>query len=276
MGTALVLLFLLALAAIPGALLPQRSLNEFKVDQYIAEHPTIGPWLDRLQAFDVFSSFWFTAIYRAAVRSLVVPYTAADRTLPQHAGQPRPAPRNLSRAAQTPRGARGARRTPSREASAVATLSGWRRLPRDGAERRRRPAATSSTEISAEKGYLREFGNIVFPLLSARSARRGRGGRAAIYSGLPRATSWSPSRRPGFCSRPCRVDWLRAGNTVDDTRLPPDLLRQRLSAPISRRGGHVVPRHIDYRERHRPRLRHLAALSAQGLLLVALDDKAAR
>src|SRR4029077_12152101 len=48
MGTALVLLFLLALGAIPGALLPQRSLNEFKVEQYIAEHPTIGPWLDRL------------------------------------------------------------------------------------------------------------------------------------------------------------------------------------------------------------------------------------
>jgi cytochrome c biogenesis protein len=60
MGTALVLLFLLALGAIPGALLPQRSLNEFKVEQYIAEHPTIGPWLDRLQAFEVFSSFWFT------------------------------------------------------------------------------------------------------------------------------------------------------------------------------------------------------------------------
>ena len=49
MGTALVLLFLLALGAMPGALLPQRSLNEFKVEQYIAEHPTIGPWLEGLQ-----------------------------------------------------------------------------------------------------------------------------------------------------------------------------------------------------------------------------------
>ena len=63
MGTALVLLFLLALAAIPGALLPQRSLNAGKVDEYLAAHPTVGPWLDRLQAFDVFASFWFTAIY---------------------------------------------------------------------------------------------------------------------------------------------------------------------------------------------------------------------
>ena len=32
MGTALVLLFLLALGAVPGALLPQRSLNAGKVD----------------------------------------------------------------------------------------------------------------------------------------------------------------------------------------------------------------------------------------------------
>ena len=71
MGTALVLLFLLALGAVPGALLPQRSLNETKVDQYIVEHRIIGPWLDRMQFFDVFSSFWFTAIYVLLFVSLV-------------------------------------------------------------------------------------------------------------------------------------------------------------------------------------------------------------
>src|SRR5262249_58453086 len=71
MGTALVLLCLLALGAIPGALLPQRSLNAGKVDEYLAAHPTIGPWLNRLQAFDVFSSFWFTAIYVLLFVSLV-------------------------------------------------------------------------------------------------------------------------------------------------------------------------------------------------------------
>ena len=71
MGTALVLLFLLALGAVPGALLPQRSLNEAKVGEYLAEHTTIGPWLDRLQLFDVFSSFWFTAIYALLFISLV-------------------------------------------------------------------------------------------------------------------------------------------------------------------------------------------------------------
>ena len=75
MGTALVLLFLLALAAVPGALLPQRSLNEAKVGQYILAHPVIGPWLERLQFFEVFSSIWFTAIYVLLFISLV-----GDRT----------------------------------------------------------------------------------------------------------------------------------------------------------------------------------------------------
>src|SRR3954468_18684051 len=98
MGTALVLLFLLALGAIPGALLPQRSLNAAKVDEYLRAHPMIGPWLDELQAFDVFSSFWFTAIYVLLFISLVG--CLAPRLF-EHArslrAQPVPAPRNLSR-----------------------------------------------------------------------------------------------------------------------------------------------------------------------------------
>ena len=98
MGTALVLLFLLALGAIPGALLPQRTLNAGKVDDYLAAHPVIGPWLDRVQAFDVFSSFWFTAIYVLLFVSLVGCLT--PRML-EHArslrATPVAAPRNLAR-----------------------------------------------------------------------------------------------------------------------------------------------------------------------------------
>ena len=98
MGTALVLLFLLALGAIPGALLPQRSLNETKVAEYLAEHPTIGPWLDRVQAFDVFSSFWFTSIYVLLFVSLVGCLTPR---LAEHVrslrAEPVAAPRNLGR-----------------------------------------------------------------------------------------------------------------------------------------------------------------------------------
>src|SRR3712207_953716 len=63
MRTALVLLFLLALAAIPGALLPQRSLNQRLVDQYFTDHPTLAPLLDDLRFFDVFAAPWFAGVY---------------------------------------------------------------------------------------------------------------------------------------------------------------------------------------------------------------------
>ena len=71
MRTALVLLFLLALAAVPGSLLPQRPLNQNKVDQYFADHPTLAPVLDRLGLFDVFGSPWFAAIYLLLFVSLI-------------------------------------------------------------------------------------------------------------------------------------------------------------------------------------------------------------
>ena len=71
MRTALILLFLLALAAIPGALLPQRQVSASLVDDYLAANPTLGPIYDRLQFFDVFSSTWFIAIVTLLMISLV-------------------------------------------------------------------------------------------------------------------------------------------------------------------------------------------------------------
>ncbi|WP_084223787.1 cytochrome c biogenesis protein ResB, partial [Mycolicibacterium holsaticum] len=214
MGTALVLLFLLALGAIPGALLPQRSLNESKVQQYIAEHPTIGPWLDRLQAFDVFSSFWFTSIYVLLFISLVGCVTPR---LIEHfrsmRATPVAAPRNLSRLPKH-HSATVAAEPQMLAAAMTERLRGWRKTTRhDGA----------STEISAEKGYLREFGNIVFHfsllgLLVAVAA-----GKMFGYEGNVIVIA---DGGPGFCSAsPAAFDSFRAGNTVDGTSLHPICLR---------------------------------------------------
>lgn len=127
MGTALALLVLLALGAIPGAMLPQRALNQAKVDEYLAEHSTIGPWLDRVQAFDVFSSFWFTAIYVLLFISLVgciIPRTV------EHAkalrAQPVPVPRNLGRLPKHAERAVAADQEQLAEAMS-GRLRGWRR-----------------------------------------------------------------------------------------------------------------------------------------------------
>src|SRR5215212_3255040 len=98
MRTALVLLFLLALAALPGALLPQRSLNQRLVTQYFADHPTLAPLLDRLQFFGVFAAPWFAAVYLLLMVSLVG--CLLPRTVEQLRGLRTPpvvTPRNLAR-----------------------------------------------------------------------------------------------------------------------------------------------------------------------------------
>ncbi|MEN4478060.1 cytochrome c biogenesis protein ResB [Mycolicibacterium cosmeticum] len=218
MGTALVLLFLLALGAIPGALLPQRSLNAGKVDEYLAQHPTIGPWLDKVQAFDVFSSFWFTSIYVLLFVSLVGCLTPR---LAEHMRSlravPVAAPRNLARLPKHHE-AEITGEAATLAATMTDRLKGWRRTTRteknDDAE---------ITEISAEKGYLREFGNIVFHfsllgLLVAVAA-----GKLFGYEGNVIVIA---DGGPGFCSAsPAAFDSFRAGNTVDGTSLYPICLK---------------------------------------------------
>lgn len=63
MRTALFLLLLLAVAAVPGSVFPQRGIDATRTADWIADRPTVGPVLDRLGFFDVYSSPWFASIY---------------------------------------------------------------------------------------------------------------------------------------------------------------------------------------------------------------------
>lgn len=214
MGTALVLLFLLALAAIPGALLPQRGLNAAKVDDYLAAHPLIGPWLDELQAFDVFSSFWFTAIYVLLFVSLVG--CLAPRTI-EHArslrATPVAAPRNLARLPKHAH-ARLAGEPAALAATITGRLRGWRSITRQQGD---------SVEVSAEKGYLREFGNLVFHFALLGLLVAVAVGKLFGYEGNVIVIA---DGGPGFCSAsPAAFDSFRAGNTVDGTSLHPICVR---------------------------------------------------
>ena len=98
MRTALVLLLLLALAAIPGSVIPQSGVDALEVTRWKQEHPKLTPIYEKLDLFSVFDSIWFSAIYLLLVLSLVgciVPrcfvYAKALRA------QPPQTPRNLSR-----------------------------------------------------------------------------------------------------------------------------------------------------------------------------------
>ena len=71
MRTALILLLLLGVAAIPGSLFPQRTQNPLAVSDYFKSNPGTAKFLDQLQIFDVYSSPWFSAIYILLFVSLI-------------------------------------------------------------------------------------------------------------------------------------------------------------------------------------------------------------
>jgi len=157
MRTALILLFLLALAAIPGSVLPQRDLNQAKVDQYVQDHPSLAPWLDRVAAFAVFSSPWFAAIYLLLFVSLVGCLVPRTRThLVALLRTPPDAPARLDR---LPVHAAGLS-TSDDPGTAAAALRAV--LRRRGFRVLVRPAGDGGRTVSAEKGFLKETGNLLF------------------------------------------------------------------------------------------------------------------
>jgi cytochrome c biogenesis protein len=154
MRTALILLFLLALAALPGALLPQRRLNAGKVDDYISSHGWWGSLLDKLQFYDVYTSVWFSAIYLLLMISLVGCLTPRSwEYVRQMRAKPVLTPRNLARMPHH-RIARTSRSVESVREDVLKQLSGWRKVEREEED--------GGFSVSAERGYLRETGNLLF------------------------------------------------------------------------------------------------------------------
>ena len=153
MRTALVLLFLLAVGSVPGSLLPQQGVNPGAVQQYFTSHPALAPWLSRLSLFNVFAAPWFAAIYLLLFVSLagcVIP--RAVRLARSARTPPPPAPRNLARLPQSAR-----HQTSLDPAAALEAATAVLR-------RRKFRLRAGDGWVSAEKGYRRELGNLLFHL----------------------------------------------------------------------------------------------------------------
>jgi cytochrome c biogenesis protein len=158
MRTALVLLFLLALAAIPGSIVPQQGTDPTGVQQYYASHASLAPWLNRLDLFNVYASPWFAAIYILLFASLVGCVVPRTFKLVGQARTPPPrAPRNLARLPHS--SSYDSALSPGEAVAGAAAVLGAQRF------RLRRPEAGATDHwVSAEKGYLREVGNLLFHL----------------------------------------------------------------------------------------------------------------
>jgi cytochrome c biogenesis protein len=148
MRIALILLLLLAVAAIPGSLFPQRSQNPVQVRQYFIDNPQAAIWLDRFSMFEVFSSPWFSAIYLLLFISLigcVLPRSIEH--LKAIGAKPPLTPKYLDR---------------------MEFYTEMKKVELDEVEKYLKKKhfriRRDENSISAEKGYARESGNLLFHL----------------------------------------------------------------------------------------------------------------
>lgn len=148
MRTALFLLLLLAAAAIPGSLYPQRSADPNGVTTYFQQNPQLAPILDKIQLFDVYSSVWFSAIYILLFTSLI------GCVLPRIAKH--------YRALLLP---------PAATPTAMKRMPAYKSVSIDGSvlaeaetllKKQGYRVVADSNSVAAERGYWRETGNLVF------------------------------------------------------------------------------------------------------------------
>ncbi len=178
MRTALVLLFMLALASVAGSLIPQEPNSPDKVAQYLRDHPLAGRFYEHAGLFDVFGSWWFVLITALLFTSLVMcllPRTRATirtvRGRPLHAREIDAFPQYVEKTVASP----------PEEAIERSQKVLRRRLFR---------VDRSGNGLAADKGMLREIGSLLFHwslLLLLVGAIYGKGtgftGRAAIIEG---------------------------------------------------------------------------------------------
>ncbi|MFN8125425.1 MAG: cytochrome c biogenesis protein ResB [Candidatus Nanopelagicales bacterium] len=206
MRTALVLLLLLGLAAIPGSLVPQRTSDAMAVNRFVADNPELSAWDERLGLFDVYGSPWFSAIYLLLFLSLVgclVP--RAGQHWRMWRASPTAPPRSLSRL------------------DAVTTFPGDAAALDSAAERLRAErwrVRRGPDWVAGEKGFIRETGNQIFHFALL-------GVLAAVGWGA--LTGWHGTvvlrEGTGFADAVTQYDTFTAGRFSGGDSLPPFTVR---------------------------------------------------
>ena len=150
MRTALILLFVLAAGASVGSVFPQRPVNPLQVQEWIREHPSWAPVAEWFGLFDVYGSWWFTAIYVLLLVSVV------GCIVPRYRGlfrQLRSRPRTDGPLSGFPEYHSMAVAAPPERVLAVA----------EGTLRRGRyRLVRANGTLAGDKGHIREAGSIVF------------------------------------------------------------------------------------------------------------------
>ena len=165
MRTALILLLALAVAAIPGSIFPQRMADPNGVTQWERDNPDLFPILDGLKLFDVYLSPWFSAIYLLLFTSLVgcvIPRIRHHWKALQ--ARPPRTPARLQRLDDFRAVTRDAAVGSDAEAEASASIDVATKQLKALGYRVERYDRGRTFSVSAERGYWRETGNLLFHL----------------------------------------------------------------------------------------------------------------
>ncbi|WP_040423023.1 cytochrome c biogenesis protein ResB [Actinopolymorpha alba] len=221
MRTALLLLFLLALASVPGSIIPQRQVNPVVVADFIRANPELSKWYDRFGLFDVFSTPWFAAIYLLLLVSLlgcILPRAAQHWQVMR--ARPPAAPRHLNRMP-------GHRSWTTDASPAEALAAAKEQLmarryrvvvdqPTDESAGGSASGSSGGASVAAERGYLREIGNLLFHVAIvvvlvgvAIGSLFGFRGTALVVVGN------------GFANTITQYDGYQSGALFTDKQLPP-------------------------------------------------------
>ncbi|WP_431806749.1 cytochrome c biogenesis protein ResB [Microbacterium paraoxydans] len=170
MRTALILLLVLAIAAIPGSIFPQRMADPNGVTQWERDNPDLFPILDNLKLFDVYLSPWFSAIYLLLFTSLV---GCVIPRIKHHAKALRARPPRTPARLQRLEDYRSVTREPvagtgtgtgDAQAEAAAAVDVATKQLKALGYRVERYDRGRTFSVSAERGYWRETGNLLFHL----------------------------------------------------------------------------------------------------------------
>ena len=246
MRTALLLLLLLAIAAVPGSLVPQRSSDPNGVSQYFVDHKDTAPILDQFQMFDVYSSAWFSAIYLLLFVSLigcVLPRT--KHHIEALRAQPPVTPANLVRLpAYAKLSISGKSAEEVLEAARKVLKADRYRVARydRAAGGKGKLKTEAAITVSAERGYMRETGNLIFHfalvgVLIAVGFGGGFGfaGQRAIYEGQ------------AFTNSLIAFDSFNPGRFFNSSSLPPYTIQlDKFTAVYEEQNSNAIGQPVDF------------------------------
>ena len=212
MRTALILLFLLALAAIPGSVVPQSAQSAMKVSDFAANHPTLDRICRPLGMYHVYTSVWFSAIYLLLFISLIgciVPRIVSHAKALRR--QPPRVPARLDRLA-----AHASMITSASAAEVSQRAQQWL------TSHRYRFVVDDDGSLRAEAGRHRETGNLVFHIFLV-----------FVLVGVGWNTLWGFKgtsvvvEGQGFSNSITQYDEFKAGAMVDIDNLTPFSMKLR-------------------------------------------------